>query len=270
MLDDCHHLTLECTHRPSCLQVVERCSPYSRAVVTSGGLDTFLNAFRVPAASDLALWDATTILSLDAEPSLEAARCMAASILRRQAGARNWPSDARAAITADAVVGQLAAEAGSLHPALLDYAICQTRDLWTNGPTFGMEQGVGNAATAMLRSPMRDTLRSMTVLQPAERRLLRALAGGECTRSGIEEVAAGRSSFREAPLRVDASRLATFIGSVSLAREHASDRLQLPPQYTLLLREWLSASGDIVVKAGCFASGSLVDALAHGGRLVDV
>lgn len=90
------------------------------------------------------------------------------------------------------------------------------------------------------------TLRSLAVLQPAERRLLRALAAGEYSRSDMGAVAAGHASLREAPLRVDARKLAGFVCSVNLAGGHGSDHVMLPPQHTSQLMQWLSASGSIV------------------------
>lgn len=133
-------------------------------------------------------------LSLDAEPCVETARSMTAGVLSTLGAHRKWSRAIRAVITADAVVGKLTPATGvppSLHPALLRYTTYQIRGEWTAGPDAALSMAVGSAV-GVTQQP--HTLRSLAVLQPAERRLPRALAAGEYSRSDMEAVAAGHAS----------------------------------------------------------------------------
>ena len=233
------------------MQLVEKCSPFARVVVTGSGLVTLLNSFRTARVNGFALWDAVTYVGLGSAPSLPTSETMAARLL--DAYAVVWPSSVRDAVTPKVLVDSLArGELTSARPALLAYMLGRMGDASTGTATDVLDAALGAAISKLKAESVRDTLSALTSMNDEERRALRDVAVGEYT---CDELAAirkgwgmGMVSFKNAcHVGVQPGKLAALIGCLR-EKGSGSEVVRLQPPYAALLQSWVRPSGALAVR----------------------
>lgn len=236
------------------VQVVGKCSPYARTVVTGSGLVSLLNSVRTSRVNGFALWDAVSYLPLGREPSDAAAKHMATELMKKYA--TSWPESARLAITVDKLLTEDVKSSDldpsgltSWRPALIAYALGCMGDASSGTPELVRSDAVDAIVNKLEAESVRDTLSAITALDYGERRILLAVALGQYTLARLQVIRHGRGDERFAEGAVaQPGKLAALIGCLRDVCSKGSDVVRLQPPYSSLLRSWIRPDGAVAVR----------------------
>lgn len=227
----------------SCLQLVDKCSPYGRIVVTGTSMAALLNAVRKHPPNSFTLWDAAARLQLGREPPRAAAVAMAERILASYL--HRWPPEARRVITAERLVAELQGQGVdqvlSPRPALIAYVAGLVGDARSGSAEEVVVTAVRQAAEKVVMESSLDVTRLLLTTHDYERTVLRRIADGEL-------------HLPAQPAGTLCDQLEPLFSSLNLARLVASLcesewPLRLVPPYGTLLRSWIESDGRLAFKA---------------------
>jgi hypothetical protein len=245
LLNSTPSMAQEFTHQFK--EVVEQCSFYARIAVTGSSL-TLMNAFQAARVNGFALWAAVSYLSLGRTPRRSVAKKMAPAIHR--AYTSRWPSDIKAALSADRLVKELRAVANSRltspRPALMAYALQCMGDGSRGSAEEILSAALGTVREKLLMESVRDTATALAAMKNRERRVLRGVVDERYTHNDLRAIKIGTKRFNEDCHGIFPGALAHLIEHLSEPGS-GTDKVRLQPPYDVLLQSWVCDDGDVTV-----------------------
>ena len=219
------------------LQIVAKCAPLGRLVVTGSGMASLLDGIRTARANGYVLWQAVSHVSLGREPPADAALAMTSRLLMAYSTA--WPRDATTRITAQLLRDSLARDAHgdltSTRPALVAYMLERMGDARRGGGAVDVLVNAQRAVVQkLLAESTRDTACALTSMRTNERIELRAVASGARRFDDLDKCFSSASSMPE------------FIAVLSEAGS-GGDVVRLQTPYASLLLSWIASDGQMAV-----------------------